>query len=163
MRLYHGISLVHLVELVKRRYNKKVRKRVFVSGCFDLLHSGHVEFFRRAAKYGDVYVSIGSDKTLRELKNKEPINPELERLYMVRAIKFVKEAEIAKGGGMMDFIGVLDKVKPDMFLVNKDGDRPEKRKLCRERNIKYIVLQRLPARGLPIRSSTHLRNILKGC
>ena len=35
-------------------------KKVFVSGCYDLLHSGHVEFFRQAAEYGDLYVGIGS-------------------------------------------------------------------------------------------------------
>ena len=37
------------------------RKKVFVTGCFDMLHSGHVEFFREAAGYGDLYVGIGSD------------------------------------------------------------------------------------------------------
>ena len=40
-------------------------KKVFVSGCYDLLHSGHVEFFRQAAQYGDLYVGIGSDNTTR--------------------------------------------------------------------------------------------------
>lgn len=46
--------------------------KVFVSGCFDLMHSGHVFFFERAAAYGDLYVAIGSDKTIRELKNGNP-------------------------------------------------------------------------------------------
>ena len=41
-----------------------MNKKVFVSGCYDLLHSGHVEFFRQAAAYGDLYVGIGSDDTL---------------------------------------------------------------------------------------------------
>ena len=36
--------------------------KVFVSGCFDMLHSGHVAFFREAASYGDLYVALGSDK-----------------------------------------------------------------------------------------------------
>ncbi len=36
-------------------------KKVFVSGCYDLLHSGHVEFFQQASRYGDLYVGIGSD------------------------------------------------------------------------------------------------------
>ena len=34
-------------------------KKVFVSGCYDLLHSGHVEFFQQASRYGDLYVGIG--------------------------------------------------------------------------------------------------------
>ena len=44
--------------------------KVFVSGCFDLLHSGHIKFLTEAAKYGDLYVSVGSDKTINELKHK---------------------------------------------------------------------------------------------
>ncbi|MCQ2175923.1 MAG: adenylyltransferase/cytidyltransferase family protein [Bacteroidales bacterium] len=39
-------------------------KKVFVSGCYDLLHSGHIEFFKEASKFGDLYVGIGSDETI---------------------------------------------------------------------------------------------------
>lgn len=134
-----------------------MRKKVFVSGCFDLLHSGHVEFFRKAARYGDVYVSIGSDQTLKELKNTQAANPERERLYMVKAVRYVHEAYIARGSGIMDFVEVLNMVKPDIFVVNREGNTLAKRQLCRNLGIKYIVLQRIPARGLPARSSTELR------
>ena len=44
--------------------------KVFVSGCFDVLHSGHIRFFEEASQYGDLYVSIGSDKTVEELKKR---------------------------------------------------------------------------------------------
>ena len=44
-----------------------MKKKVFVSGCYDLLHSGHVEFFQQASRYGDLYVGIGSDATYLEL------------------------------------------------------------------------------------------------
>lgn len=44
-------------------------KKVFVSGCYDLLHSGHVEFFRQASQYGELYVGIGSDSTILEYKH----------------------------------------------------------------------------------------------
>ena len=40
--------------------SKQKRKKVLTSGCFDLLHSGHVEFFKQAAEYGDLYVRLGS-------------------------------------------------------------------------------------------------------
>ena len=43
-------------------------KKVFVSGCFDMLHSGHVAFLKEAASLGDLYVCIGSDKTVYGLK-----------------------------------------------------------------------------------------------
>ena len=63
------------------------RKKVFVSGCFDLLHSGHIAFFEEAAGYGDLYVAVGSDRTIFELKGREPVNSENERLYMVKALR----------------------------------------------------------------------------
>ena len=47
-------------------FKRIMAKKVFVSGCYDLLHSGHVEFFRQAAEYGDLYVGIGSDATIQE-------------------------------------------------------------------------------------------------
>ena len=62
-------------------------KKVFVSGCYDLLHSGHVEFFRQASQYGDLYVGIGSDKTIEALKGHKTMYSEQERLFMVRAIR----------------------------------------------------------------------------
>ena len=46
-------------------------KKVFVSGCYDLLHSGHVEFFQQASQYGDLYVGIGSDATYLEYKGQD--------------------------------------------------------------------------------------------
>ncbi|MDE6511359.1 MAG: adenylyltransferase/cytidyltransferase family protein, partial [Muribaculaceae bacterium] len=42
---------------------QKTPKRVFVSGCYDMLHSGHVAFFKEASRYGELYVGIGSDRT----------------------------------------------------------------------------------------------------
>ncbi|MBP9986393.1 MAG: adenylyltransferase/cytidyltransferase family protein, partial [Bacteroidales bacterium] len=59
------------------------KKRVFVSGCYDMLHSGLVAFFKEAAQFGDLYVGIGSDATIVALKGRKPIYSEAERLYMV--------------------------------------------------------------------------------
>ena len=49
------------------------KKKVFVSGCYDLLHSGHVEFFQQASRYGDLYVGIGSDATYLALVVKDSL------------------------------------------------------------------------------------------
>ena len=68
-------------------------KKVFVSGCYDLLHSGHVEFFRQASQYGDLYVGIGSDQTILGYKHHKTFYPEQERLFMVKSIKYVKDAD----------------------------------------------------------------------
>lgn len=132
-------------------------KKVFVSGCYDLLHSGHIEFFRQAAQYGDLYVGIGSDATILQYKNHRTLYPEQERLFMVQSIKYVKEAYINKGTGVMDFVPTVEMLKPDRFVVNADGSSEEKRRFCEERNIEYIVLERTPAKGLNARSSTDIK------
>ena len=48
-------------------------KKVFVSGCYDLLHSGHIEFFQQASAFGKLYVALGSDKTVFDLKGRTPV------------------------------------------------------------------------------------------
>ena len=133
-------------------------KKVFVSGCYDLLHSGHVEFFRQASQYGDLYVGIGSDQTILGYKHHKTFYPEKERLFMVKSIRYVKDAFINQGDGIMDFIPTVDMVKPDIFVVNADGSNETKRKFCEERGIEYVVLQRTPADGLTARSSTDIKD-----
>ena len=133
-------------------------KKVFVSGCYDLLHSGHVEFFRQASQYGDLYVGIGSDQTILGYKHHKTFYPEQERLFMVKSIKYVKDAYINQGDGIMDFIPTVDMVKPDIFVVNADGSNDTKRKFCEERGIEYVVLERTPAEGLKARSSTDIKD-----
>ena len=132
-------------------------KKVFVSGCYDLLHSGHVEFFRQAAQYGDLYVGIGSDATILDYKHHKTVYTEQERLFMVKSIRYVKDAYINAGHGIMDFIPTVDIVKPDILVVNSDGGNEDKRRFCEERGIEYVVLQRDPHEGLKARSSTDLK------
>lgn len=138
-----------------------MNKKVFVSGCYDMLHSGHVAFFKEASRFGDLYVGIGSDKTIEELKNRKTVYSEKERLYMVKAIRYVTDAFINSGSGMLDFIETMDAVKPDIFVVNSDGGSDIKRHLCSEKGIEYIELRREPASGLEARSTTSLRTEVK--
>ena len=132
-------------------------KKVFVSGCYDMLHSGHVAFFEEAAQYGDLYVGIGSDNTVFSLKGRKTINTEQERLYMIKALKAVKDAFVNSGSGMLDFEEDISRIKPDIFFVNEDGASHEKEQFCRKRGIEYIVGKRIPHGHLPVRSTTALR------
>jgi cytidyltransferase-like protein len=133
-------------------------KKVIVSGCYDWLHSGHIRFFEQASAYGDLYVSLGNDANIRGLKgNGHPLLPQEERTYMVGAVRFVRQAFVAAGFGWLDVETEIDRIKPDYYLVNEDGDRPEKRDFCARRGMQYVVLQRLPKDGLPSRQSTQLR------
>ena len=136
------------------------KKKVFVSGCYDLLHSGHIEFFKQASQYGDLYVGIGSDATIEAYKGHKTLYPEQERLFMVKAVRYVKDAFINAGSGVLDFLPTLDIVNPDILVVNAEGGSPDKERLCRERGIQYVVLERKPAEGLQPRSSSALKRQL---
>ena len=135
-----------------------MNKKVFVSGCFDMLHSGHVAFFEEAATHGDLYVGIGSDSTINDLKGRRTVNGERERLYMIKSLKYIKDAWINKGSGLIDFGEELRELRPDIFFVNEDGYTPDKKKLCNELGIELVVSRRVPVPGLPPRSTTALRS-----
>ena len=137
---------------------QSINKKIMVSGCFDWVHSGHVRFFEEVSQLGDLYVVVGHDGNLRLLKGEgHPLFFEDERLYWVWAIRYVKHALISTGNGWLDAAPEIERIKPDIFVVNKDGDVPEKRKYFRELGIEYKILERKPKIGLPVRVSTYLR------
>ena len=156
----NGIEYMKESEIINHNSELTRTPRVFVSGCYDLLHSGHVEFFQQASQFGDLYVGIGSDATYLEYKHRKPMFPQEERLFMVKNIKAVKEAYINEGSGVIDFIPTLDLVQPDIFVVNAEGGSAAKRQLCEARGIQYIELERTPHEGLQARSSSSLKAAL---
>ena len=134
------------------------RKKVIVTGCYDWFHSGHVRFFEEVSAYGDLYVCVGHDANVRLLKGREhPMHPQDERRYLVGAVRFVKQALITTGHGWLDAEPEILRLKPDIYAVNEDGDQGGKRDYCEQHGIEYVVLKRVPAPGLPKRTSTVLR------
>ena len=134
------------------------RPSVIVTGCYDWLHSGHVRFFEEVAELGDLYVAVGNDANVRHLKGAgHPLQCQDERRYMVGAIRYVTQALITSGHGWMDAEPEIQRLKPDTYAVNEDGDVPEKRAFCQAHGLAYAVLKRTPKDGLSKRSSTDLR------
>ena len=134
------------------------RKKAIVTGCYDWLHSGHVRFFEEVSEFGDPYVVVGSDANVRLLKGEgHPLLGQEERRYMVQCVRYVKEAWISTGQGWMDAEPEIALIKPDIYAVNEDGDKPEKREFCQAHGLQYVVLKRAPKEGLPRRQSTNLR------
>ena len=86
-----------------------------------------------------------------------PMFSQEERCYMAGSIRFVKQSYISTGTGWLDAEPELKRLKPDIYAVNEDGDRPEKQKYCQDNGIEYVVLKRLPKAGLPRRQSTVMR------
>src|SRR4030042_2478778 len=134
------------------------RKKVMVTGCFDWFHSGHVRFFEEASAYGALYVVVGSDRNVRLLKGEgHPLFPQEERRYVVQSVRFVERALVSSGTGWMGAAPEIQCIRPDIYLVNEDGDQPEKREFCKRRGLEYVALKREPKPGLPPRRSTDLR------
>lgn len=130
---------------------------VLVSGCFDPLHVGHIEFFRRASRYGELHVSVATDATIRKLKGPgHPRQSEKERLFAVGSVRYVEYAFHGSGEGILDFEPELRAMRPDVLVVSEDQDYPEKRALAAELGVEYVVLPRIPPLGCDARTSTAL-------
>ncbi len=143
---------------VRNQNNTGTGKKVVVTGCYDWLHSGHIRFFEEVSQLGRLYVIVGNDENVRLLKGPgHPLFSQDERRYMVASVKYVSQALITSGVGWMDAEPEIHLIQPDMYAVNEDGDKPEKRAFCEAYGIEYVVLKRLPGAGLPRRESTLLR------
>ncbi len=134
------------------------RKKILVTGCYDFFHSGHVRFFEEVSAHGDLYVVVGHDANIRLLKGEgHPLFPQEERRYLAGSTRYVRQALISTGEGWLDADPEVQRIRPDIYAVNEDGDKGGKREYCTKQGIEYLVLRRTPAPGLPRRSSTDLR------
>ena len=95
------------------------KKLVFTNGCFDLLHSGHLELLRFCKKQGDiVVVGVNSDSSVRRLKGpSRPIQPEDVRTDVLSALEYVDYVILFKEETPYN---ILQELRPD-FLI-KGGD-----------------------------------------
>lgn len=133
-------------------------RNIIVTGCYDWFHSGHVRFFEEVSAHGNLHVVVGHDANVRLLKGDgHPMFKEDLRRYMAQSIRFVTQALVSTGHGWMDAEPEIERIKPDMYAVNEDGDVPEKREFCEKHGLDYVVLKRVPKEGLPRRQSTDLR------
>lgn len=115
--------------------------KVFISGTFDLLHSGHLAFIEEASKHGDLYVGVSSDKTIETVRGYKPVNSQDERLQLVKSLKYVTEAWINSGSGVLDFAEEVLKLNPDLFFIRSDSYTKDKEAFCKNNNLKYIVAE----------------------
>jgi hypothetical protein len=80
---------------------------------------------------------------------------------MVNAVKYVKEAFVATGSGMLDYEPEMARVKPDYFVVNHDGFDEQKQELCDKYGVELVLLERIPEDGLQPQSSTEIKRELR--
>jgi cytidyltransferase-like protein len=121
---------------------KAQAKKVMVAGCFDLLHASHVVFLNKAAALGDLHVSLGSDQSIISQKNKSPAYSQNERKFLLENLRHVKWVGIPRDPGPLGFVEHLEAIRPDLFVINEDGDSSDKRAACSRLGIEYLVFPR---------------------
>lgn len=102
-------------------------KIILVSGGFDPIHSGHIEYLKSARKYGNkLIVALNSDSWLEKKKGK-PFMTFSERKSILIAIKYVDEVIDFKDDEKGSCINAIDKVKKlypnDKIFLANGGDR----------------------------------------
>lgn len=136
---------------LRKRLRKRDEKIVLTTGCYDILHLGHVVHFSYCRSKGNILVvSVGNDDTVRSLKGTDrPINPQTLRARMVAALECVDYVVISEEFGKMDHSRLVEILRPDVYVVpSTDSMLEEKRRLIGEYGGAFITCRRLPPGNL---------------
>jgi cytidyltransferase-like protein len=133
-------------------------RHVFVSGCYDIIHAGHIQFFREAKALGDfLTVSFASDEVLWLHKQRRSSLPDEHKKGILEALEMIDQVIIGKGTEHgLDFLEDFRRLRPDILAVTEDDQYGDKKKaLCAEIGAEYVVLPKTPPRYEPV-STTQL-------
>jgi rfaE bifunctional protein nucleotidyltransferase chain/domain len=136
---------------IRVKTRKKGKTIVITTGCYDILHLGHILHFSYCKTKGDILlVSIGNDRTVKELKGKErPINNERFRARTVAALEYVDYVVISEESGFLDHVRLMELLRPDFYVVPQTDSILEKKRLLTENNgCSLITCRRLPPGNL---------------
>ena len=100
--------------------NISKNKIIWTNGCFDILHTGHIELLKFAKSKGDfLFVGIDSDKRVKNLKGeKRPINSQWDRKKMLESIKYVDKVFIFDDEHNMEEILIDNKI--DLIVIGNE-------------------------------------------
>jgi cytidyltransferase-like protein len=145
---------------IRKTYPQK--KIAFCTGCYDILQSGHAVFFNQCKELADLLVvGIGRDSVITKLKGPgRPVNPEFNRLYLVAAMHDVDFA-VLNGEeikpGKIDFENIIEKLRPDIFVLNNDDSGLEfKQELCNRFGVKIKFVSRIVPEELEATSTSRI-------
>ncbi len=135
-------------------------KSIFVSGCYDIIHAGHLQFFEEARALGDhLTVCFASEDVLWAHKQRRSSLPDEHKAALLRGLRMVDEVVI--GTGMdhgIDFKDHFLRIQPDVLVVTEDDQYGQlKRDLCAQVGAEYLVLDKTPPKFEPVSSSGIVR------
>ncbi len=132
-------------------------RKVFVSGCYDILHAGHLQFFEEARALGDyLIVSFASAEVLWHHKRRKPSIPDDHKRCLLQGLRMVDEVVITHGHKEgLDFEEDFLRIRPDFLIVTEDDKYGEaKRSLCAKTGARYTLLPKTPPRFDPVSTSS---------
>ena len=129
--------------------------RVAVSGYFDPIHVGHLEYLKMAKELGDSLVVIVNNNHQCELKKGKPFMDQNDRLEIVKALRFVDEVFLSIDKDRT-VCKSLEAVRPNIFANGGDRATSEvpETPICKKYNIKMV-----DGLGDKIRSSSNLTGL----
>ena len=133
----------------------KNKIRVAVSGYFDPIHVGHLEYLKMAKELGDSLVVIVNNNHQCELKKGKPFMDQNDRLKIVKALRFVDEVFLSIDKDRT-VCKSLEAVRPNIFANGGDRATSEvpETPICKKYNIKMV-----DGLGDKIRSSSNLTGL----
>ncbi len=135
-------------------------KKVFVSGCYDILHAGHLQFFEEARAHGDyLIVSFASAEVLWHHKRRKPSIPDDHKRVLLEGLRMVDEVIVTQGHDEgLDFKEDFLRIRPAMLLVTEDDKYGAlKRELCAQVGAEYRILPKTPPKFAPVSTSSIVR------
>ncbi len=127
---------------------------VCTSGCFDLLHVGHLRALEEAAALGDILVvGLNRDRRVRELKGLgRPVQPEAQRAELVAGLACVDCVVLFGEDTPVELIRALE---PDVVCKGGEyrGARPPEQELIESLGGEFVLLRQTPR----VRSSLLVR------
>ena len=108
-------------------------KKIFVSGCYDILHGGHIQFFKEARALGDhLIVCFASDEVLWKHKKRQPSIPQDHKFILMDSLNVVDQVVIGDCQELgLDFKNHFLEIRPDILVVTTDDKYSDKkRSLC---------------------------------
>ena len=137
-------------------------RKIFVSGCYDIIHAGHIQFFREARALGDfLTVCFASADVLWLHKNRRSSLPDEHKRALLAGLRVVDEVVVGCGTEEgIDFREHFLRIRPQVLAVTEDDKyAPLKKALCAEVGAEYVVLPKTPPEFPPISTSEIVRYI----
>ena len=131
-------------------------KKVFVSGCYDILHAGHIQFFTEARALGEhLTVCFASDDVLWKHKERRTSIPQDHKQAVLRELRMVDDVVIGEGEEQgLDFKDHFLRIRPSILAVTEDDLYADiKRALCDQIGCHYVRLPKTPPEFSPVSTS----------